>query len=212
METYSLDRILGSDFCINDDHLIMLGTRLLYFERIPDRPWWQRLWSYLVATFCSPDNDPEKIVLKQTWTKWEITECHSEIYSSTNFEKNDMKAKETGKKFIGKTLTLHPKYIVFDNVQYNKPHYFRTKPSNICSHVCSYKFGIKGIDDIADYSYLFHNNGDIFLIFCLNLDGMKVNFNCQRLPDPSLWERIKYYFNYLFDIDASRKGLLGMTK
>ena len=136
------------------------------------------------------------------WGHWEVVEPNKywrkafkddPSYKWTKWEQKRFTTRK-GKKFI-----LHPKYVILDGKQYNNPRYSESLKAD--------KTKCYFLDDYNGYKM----EGDDFAwsgVFCIDKEeGFQAEkYICRRLPPPSLWQRAKYYWNYLIDKDDSTRG------
>lgn len=198
--------ILGH-FVLNNDRLISSSIGLIVLQHLPPRPWWQRAYSYLYAVLTPSRYNPEKVLPQSMRGKWEIVAFRDRLAASgITFSDTDAIA-ESVKYLSGKTIILHPKYIILDSVQYNNPHYqLESWDLGQAVHLDSYngyKFAGRKILCHSDHFHMDHYHKE----FSFHLDAAILI--CRKLPEPDLWERTKYYCKYLLGIDASAKGYTG---
>jgi hypothetical protein len=205
-----------------------------WYEKIEDRPLWELIKSYLKAVFTRSNYNPKAIVPKDMWGQWELVDFSPIRYwyiSSGYREMSDPTGEsieKQGRAMIGRRFFFHPNYVILDDIQYNRTRYYvefrrglevydqKTYAISLDDYN-GYKLGTRRLSncsfpqiglDINSNQFSFYMPYDNELHFVVGL----VDFTCRHLPNPSLWQCLKYYFNYLLGIDASAKGFLNFYK
>lgn len=214
--------VLRAYHLVRDDLIIDAFGK--WYEKIEDRPLWDRIKSYLTAIFSRSSYDPKAIVPKEMWGQWEIEYfMPNSLYQCSRGyrEMNDPTGggiKKQGEAMLGKRFFFHPNYVIMDDIQYNNNHYYFDYDKKICmDDYNGYKLGGRRLSNcnfpqsgcaLSSNEFCFYMPFENELYFVVGL----ITFVCKRVDTPSFWQLVKYYFNYLIGRDASAKGFLNYYK